>query len=279
MSQAPAYVVIGHVTHDLLPDGAVQLGGTALYAAVTATRLGWSVGVATAGAVGAAVRALLPGVAVQCAAAPRTTTFVNVYHDGERTQFLRAVAPPIPVGALPPAWRSARVIHLGPVAREIAPADLGQLAPGRLCATPQGWLRRWDATGRVSLTAAPAAAFATAAIDALVLSEGEEEANAGALIEGVLARGGLVAITHGARGSTLVQGRERCLIPTYPVAEVDPTGAGDVYAAALFMRLAAGDPPPAAAAYASAAGALSVTGPGITAIPDDTAIRRLMVSA
>ena len=276
---APAYVVVGHVTHDLLPDGGVQLGGTALYAAITATRLGWSVGVATAGDVAVAVRDLLPAAAVHCAGAADTTTFINLYRAGARTQYLRAVAPPIDLSSLPPGWRTAPIVHLGPVAQEIDPAASADLTPAWLCATPQGWLRRWQDDGLVELEAAPAGRFAAAPLRVLVLSEGEEEAKAAALIEQVRARGGLVAVTRGARGSTLLQGADRLEIPTYPVTEVDPTGAGDVYAAALFIRLAAGDAPPVAAAYASAAGALSVTGAGTSAIPDDAAIRRLMATA
>jgi sugar/nucleoside kinase (ribokinase family) len=161
------------------------------------------------------------------------------------------------------------------VAREVAPAALPALTPRWLCATPQGWLRAWDDDGLIRPVPAEAAAFA-AVPAVLVLSEGEEEAHAAALIALVRSRGGLVAVTRGARGSTLLIGDAAVPVPTYRVDEIDPTGAGDVYAAALFIRLAAGDPPPRAAAYASAAGALSVTGPGTGAIPDDVAIRRLM---
>ena len=45
----PAYLVIGHITDDLQADGSILPGSTALYAAVTALRLGLRVAVATAG--------------------------------------------------------------------------------------------------------------------------------------------------------------------------------------------------------------------------------------
>ena len=51
-SRTPQYLVIGHICADLLPDGSVVLGGTALYSALTAARLGWRVGVLTRGAFG-----------------------------------------------------------------------------------------------------------------------------------------------------------------------------------------------------------------------------------
>jgi 1D-myo-inositol 3-kinase len=272
----PDYVVIGHVTRDLQPDGRTLPGGTALFAGLTAARLGRRVAIVTAGADPDGVRALVPGAQTQCQPSAATTTFVNRYVDGQRTQYVLATAAPIDLGLVPDAWRRAPVVHLGPLTGEIAPAGLAGYAPDWLCATPQGWLRRWDADGLVTLAPPDAATFATVPLRALVLSEGSEEECSGALIGQVLARGGLVAVTRGARGSTLLHGGERLHVPAYPVEEVDPTGAGDVYAAALFIRLAAGDAPPAAAAYASAAGALCVTGPGASTIPDDAAIRRLM---
>ena len=41
------YLVIGHVAHDLTPEGS-RLGGTAAYAALTARALGYRVGIVTA---------------------------------------------------------------------------------------------------------------------------------------------------------------------------------------------------------------------------------------
>lgn len=279
MSQGPDYVVIGHVTHDLLSEAAdapVVPGGTALYAAITAARLGRRVGVATSGRLPATLASLESGTVIRCQFDERATTFVNLYHAGRRTQYIREVAPPIAVDRLPANWRCAPIIHLGPVAQEIAADSIQFLQPTWLCATPQGWLRRWNDAGLVSLGPPATDPLAHLPLAVLVLSEGAEEEQAGALMAEVEARGGLVVITRGARGSTLRQANECLEIPTYPVDEIDPTGAGDVYAAALFIRLAAGDPPAAAAAYASAAGALSVTGRGTSAIPDDAAIRRLI---
>ena len=52
--QTPDYLLIGHMTRDLLPDGGCAPGGTALYAALTAHRVGRRVGVVSA-------QATLPG--------------------------------------------------------------------------------------------------------------------------------------------------------------------------------------------------------------------------
>ena len=49
--------------------------------------------------------------------------------------------------------------------------------------------------------------------------------------------------------------------------EVDPTGAGDVFAAAFLTRYNAGGDPWEAAQYAAVAGALTVEAPDIAGIP------------
>ena len=48
MAQAPDYLVIGHVSKDLLPNGeGARAGGTATYSALTAQKLGLQAGVIT----------------------------------------------------------------------------------------------------------------------------------------------------------------------------------------------------------------------------------------
>ena len=44
----PDYLMLGHITSDLLPDGATIPGGTSLYAARTAQRLGRRPGIVSA---------------------------------------------------------------------------------------------------------------------------------------------------------------------------------------------------------------------------------------
>jgi ribokinase len=71
-----------------------------------------------------------------------------------------------------------------------------------------------------------------------------------------------VVITLGASGALLLDESGAHAIPGVPVTAVDTTGAGDAFTAALAHRLAAGDPLPVAAAYATRVAAVSVTRPG-----------------
>src|SRR5581483_8248271 len=86
--RAPEYVVIGQIVADIQPDGTAVLGGTALYSALTAARLGWRVGVLTRGRYGEvvdgiAVPSLAPyagEITIVTQDAETPTFFVNEYH-------------------------------------------------------------------------------------------------------------------------------------------------------------------------------------------------------
>jgi sugar/nucleoside kinase (ribokinase family) len=77
----------------------------------------------------------------------------------------------------------------------------------------------------------------------------------------------VVVLTTGWRGATLYQGGQGSAIPPRPAREVDPTGAGDVFAAAFLIRWQETGDPLAAARFANVAASFSVEGPGLTAIP------------
>lgn len=68
----------------------------------------------------------------------------------------------------------------------------------------------------------------------------------------------VVALKKGSRGSTLYTRDEQIECPSYQVEQVDPTGAGDCYDAALLCGLIEGKSLLEAGKMASAAGALNV---------------------
>ncbi|MEJ2212232.1 MAG: hypothetical protein P8129_24850, partial [Anaerolineae bacterium] len=86
--QIPEFVVVGHVCQDLLPDGRLGLGGSVSYAATTAQRLGYRVGVVTSAGPDLDLAQALPDTQVVCCPADETTLFENIYHNGQRTQIL-----------------------------------------------------------------------------------------------------------------------------------------------------------------------------------------------
>lgn len=265
------YLAIGHVTRDLTPGGP-RLGGTATYSALTARALGLRVALVTSMPDSlTALTAPLDGVRVANLPAEMATTFENAYTPAGRQQILSACAAPLTLESVPAAWRSARVVHLAPVAGEVPAALAAALRGTCLCVTPQGWMRHWDEAGRVSFRGWEGAAEVLAHADAVVLSI-EDVAGDEALADRYARQARVAVVTRGARGSTLYVGGEVQAIPAPPVQEIDPTGAGDVFAASFFARLCATGDPLTAARFATLLASDSVTRVGLAGIPTPAAI-------
>ncbi len=281
----PEYVVVGHCALDVQPDGSFLPGGTALYSALTAARMGMRVGILTAGDPTAIAAALAPfdtSFAIHIVPATATTTFENIPTPAGRKQTLHAWAGPILPDALPTAWRRATVLHLGPIADELPPdawaEALGADREGAwTIATPQGWLRRWGTLPspiRQETLRLPHRLLDR--LSAMIISVEERDAAEAAVRR--VARHGLGAITDGPLGVDILRRDATVRVPTFPVPMRDETGAGDVFAAAWAVGLARGEHPEIAARVACAAASLSITAPGPHGIPTTAAIDALLAT-
>lgn len=264
----PDYLALGHITRDLLPDGSHAPGGTAFYAAAAAARLGLRAAVLAAG--DAQSLPLPPaGVSLAASFSANITTFENQYGPDGRRQRLHAVGQSLSLAALPEPWRAAPIVHLAPVVHEVE-LELAASFPGALVgATPQGWMRVWQESlpALVRYQAWRPAPALLARLGLLVLSI-EDVRGDEALAASYAASCPLVAVTRGAAGATLyIDGASHTIAPCAAI-ERDPTGAGDVFAAALLAHLRETGEPLAAAAFASAAAACSIEGSGVVALPD-----------
>jgi len=231
----PEYLVIGHASKDLA-DGVYRAGGTATYSALTAHRLGLRVGVVTSGNSERPLFADEPAIAVHRQLAEHTTTFQNIYSVGRRRQYVRALAGRLTAADLPPGWDRSPIVHLGPVAQEVDPG-LAEVFPGALLGvTPQGWLRRWDERGLVSPVEWQNASRVLRMADAVVLSL-DDLGGDRRQVEVCASLARLLVLTVGQDGAFVYYQGHKQHVPAYVVAEVDPTGAGDVFAAAYFIRL------------------------------------------
>jgi pfkB family carbohydrate kinase len=262
----PDYLLLGHFTRDVLPDGATAPGGTSLYASFAAQRLGQRVAVVSAPA---ELPADLPeAIAVAFHPSPTPPTFENQYTPQGRRQILHAASEPIALADVPMEWRAAPIVHLGPVLGE-TPEELAFAFPDALLGvTPQGWMRAWgpELPGLVTYRPWHPDEKLLRRIDALVLSiedvKGDE-----ALIAEWARYCRLVALTRGALGATLFIAGQPHHVEAMPATERDPTGAGDVFAAALLVRLYETGDPLQAARFAACAAAGSVEGRGASRIP------------
>jgi sugar/nucleoside kinase (ribokinase family) len=211
----------------------------------------------------------LEGIPLACAASATSTTFENVYGSNGRTQFIRAQAAPLTADSIPPDWRHAPIVHLAPLTREIQPSLAAELDAVFLGVTPQGWLRHWDEDGRVrhDVAAWPEAAEVLPRASAVVLSL-EDIGRDWAVAERWARLAATLVITQGAEGCTVFrrgQGARQFLAPRR--AEVDPTGAGDVFAAAFFINYYETEDAWGSARFANQVAALSVTRHGLDGVP------------
>ncbi|MGH7321393.1 MAG: PfkB family carbohydrate kinase [Candidatus Rokuibacteriota bacterium] len=263
--EPPDFVAVGHVTVDETPAG-LRPGGSVLYAGLMAHQQGLRVGLLTSHGPDFPLAVLPREIEVVAVPAAATTRFALHYTPGGRTLTLRARATPLAPVHLPPHFVETGLAYLAPVADEVSP-DLAEAFPGAAVGVgAQGWCRVWDDEGRVRMRAWPDPDRVLRHAQALFLSEDDVagwEAQAVPLYQGVP----LGALTLAARGALLFVNGERHAIAPAPAVEIEPTGAGDVFAAGFLIRYNLTGDPFDAAAFAAVAGALTVEGDGIAGVP------------
>lgn len=255
------YLLIGHVSHDCTNEG-VRPGGSVTFAGRTVQALGHRPAIITSAAPDADLSALA-GLPLHIIPAEQTTTFENRYPASGRQQLLHGRAARLTTDNWPVDWTAPAIVHLAPIADEVDPDWAGRFPDSVLGLTPQGWLRAWDAAGRVFPRDWPDAARILPLATAVVLSE--EDLGSASRLELFRHYSRLLVLTTGAQGCYVYWRDEQRHFSAPTVNQVDPTGAGDIFAAAFFLRLAQTEDPWQAAEFANRIAALSVTADGLAA--------------
>jgi sugar/nucleoside kinase (ribokinase family) len=269
----PRLLAVGHVTRDLLA-GEELLGGSVAYGALAALRLGWEAAVLTSAGPDFEPERELAGIPVFWRAAAETTRFRNDYRaDGTRVQSVLARAEDIDLSLLPDEWRAPEALLIGPVAGEIHGALTPAFNASVVGAIAQGWLREIDDDGQVSARAWVDPGTDLSGVHVLFFSEHDLP---DAIVQARAFRrlAPVVVVTQGWRGLRLLADGEDLTLPGLPRPEVDPTGAGDVFATAFLIRYHETEDLRAAAAFAACAASCVVEGPGTTALGDRTEVER-----
>jgi len=260
------YLCIGHITSDVTPHGR-RVGGTVAFAGQLARTLGCRTAVLTSCRPDEPGLQALDGIQAHAIPAAETSTFENIYQDNVRRQILHGRASRITTADLPPGWPQSSIVHFGPVANEIDEELVRHFAGSIIGLTPQGWMRRWDEAGRIHADRWPAAAAVLPLADVVVLSE--EDIIDQQMLAEYVALSRLLILTENVAGCKLFwQERVRQVsAPAVPV--VDPTGAGDIFAAAFLVDYARnGRDPHQAAEFANFVAAHSITRAGLPAKMD-----------
>ena len=267
---APDFVAIGHVTLDRFGD-VVRPGGAALYAAITADRLGLSVGILTSHADDFPLELLPPRIELVSVPAAATTVFEHEQTAGERRLRVRATAQPLGVDDLPEDWRDPELVLLAPVVNEVDGALASVFESASVAAEAQGWLRDVARDGTVQSRSWPSPKGVLSRLQALFLSGADVRGQEAAMMEWVQ-RVPVAAVTAGARGALLYVNGDRYEIRPRRARQIDATGAGDVFATTWLVRYrTSGDPWDAAEAAACAA-SLAVEAEGWSGVPDAVAL-------
>jgi len=264
------YLAIGHVTFDITPDGKTP-GGTVLYSALTARSLGLRVGVVTACEESYPFPEL-DGISFSVQPSETTTTFENIYTSEGRVQILHHVAGALDLSAIPEVWRSTPIVHLAPLAREVDPTLARSFSNSTVCVTPQGFMRAWNSSGRVTVSEWPEAAFVLENSSVAVFSIEDIDSDE-SRIEEMLRSIRILAVTEGAEGARVYWNGDVRHFPAPQIQEVESTGAGDIFAACFFSKYHATRDPWVAARFAVQLASLSVTRRGMNSIPTDDEIK------
>ena len=271
----PDFVVIGHVVRDLIPQG-WRVGGTATFAAMQAQRLGLRAGVVTRIGTELALEDTLPDIDVAGRQSATTTSFENVYDGTKRRQRVQVQAEPVEEEDIPAAWREAPIVLLGPVCGEVRAGLEGAFPRSLVGVAAQGWLREVDRERRVRRRAWTGAPFWRGCRVLFVSTEdiGRRRDQLDRWSDEVP----IVALTSARRGVRVHTNAGWQTMKAFPAVEVDPTGAGDVFAAAFLVRYHETEDTVDSARFASAAAACSVEASGIERIADREEIEARMAA-
>lgn len=271
-------LAVGHVARDEFPDAEWRLGGTALYAAVAAARLGHRTALVTR--VGPPERDALErrcreeGIELHALASPVTTTFAFRYDEtGKRHLTLRARAKSLDREDVAGRLRVPRAAVYASIAHELAPSIFGTIATPSSVLVAQGYLRGWESDGRVVPREWTESAAMLATVGTAVVSE-DDLAGDLSLAER-WSQTSPVVVTLAERGARVYErgvGRD---VPGF-VADrvVDQTGAGDAFAAGLALALAEGRSLDDSARYANAVASFAVEGLGTEGLADCSRVDR-----
>lgn len=297
LKSRPAIVHIGSACRDVAPDDprGWRLGGGVTYATLTSARLGLRtaavIGVDDAArTAGELDRMREAGAELLLVPLPEGPMYHNVETPTGRVQTCVQTGVPLPIPELPAAWLEAPAWLLAPVAGEIGDPWAAALPAGAYVGVAwQGLLRRLVAGERVTRRA-PTASAILARADLVGVSHRDVAPDTPLeALTALLKPGARLVVTRGQEGGIVVtvgaSGPEAILrYWANPGArEVDPTGAGDTFLAALMSMVAeptlVGEdriPIRAGLRVAAAAGALVVEGAGLAGVPDLQAVRARM---
>ena len=269
----PTFLAIGHFCYDVSPSGYV-LGGSAAYSTIAARNLGCHARAVTAVGNNFDRRdPKLDGIYAIYQKSLNTTIFDNRYDAyGQRQQLMLALGNKLMPHNITAESCNSEIAYLCPIADEVDPDCIHSLNCALIGVTPQGWMRQWDGDSQVvSAKRWNSAPAILPHADVLILSDEDLSAYPEELEKYVeLTR--IVVLTKGKYGAALYENGRIVDSQSYPANEIDPTGAGDVFAAAFLIKYYETRSTREALNFAHCAASFAVEGEHTTNIPTLDAI-------
>jgi hypothetical protein len=263
------FVAVGHLAVDVR-NGRHILGGAAAYGCRAASGLGLATAMVTAVGEDFELFDPLAGIEIYFHRSGTSTSFENLYYKEERKQRLLGLAHPLvekDLAVLDGRLAEDAVVLYCPLAGEVK-APFRRLAEqGRCGVAPQGLFRRWDADGTIHSATWEEAPRQLADADFVSLSRSDPP-DLEAFVRGVAGRIPVLAVTEGDRGARIYAGSRIYHVPAFRREPVDPTGAGDVFAACFLIALRKGKDFLDAAQFACCAASFAVEQEGVGEVPD-----------
>ncbi len=264
--RSPEFISIGHVTYDIYP-GERLIGGSTVYSSITACNLGLSTGIITSRGLDFSGDGLLKGINVSGSLSPHTTTFCNSYYQGKRKQIVNNIANRIKKKQIPKGWDKAKIVHICPVADEVDQGIFPLFKDSLVGLTPQGLMRRWNEKGEVCPKKWVPVLKVSSLVNVLIFSE-EDIADFPEVLESYKSLIEIVILTRGAEGSILFWKGKEISFSAFKTEEKDPTGAGDVFAAAFLVQYYKTGDPIGSSRFANCVASFAVEEKGTAGIPN-----------
>ena len=208
--------------------------------------------------------------------AESSTTFRNIYTPEGREQYVTDFAEELDFSLIPKSWLMARILHFGPIAREITlPNEFPAALEGSIAYSLQGWLRNWDDQGGVYPIDLDQEIIPIRPGSAGFLSL-EDLGFDQSRLSRIKRTFPVLVLTKGKDGAEIYHGDEMIRIPAEPVDEIDPTGAGDIFAAGFMIYWVIREKSiREAGMMASKLAGLSISRPGLEGIPTIAEIHKI----
>lgn len=261
MNPFPELLCIGFACYDQ-HNGKNILGGTASYSSIMASYLGMKTALLTSVGNDFEFFDIFEkyGIEICNIQSERTTVFENIYENNTRIQYIYDRAKTLFPKDVPANWKNAPIVKFCLIADEADYSLLIQFPHALVVATIQGWLRKWDKNGKVSPKEIDWNILKN--VDIVFMSEDDILGFESALPK-MKELGNILVMTKGEKGVVIFHHGKEFEFPAFPTSAVDPTGAGDIFAASFLVKYYQTKNIEQAAAFANSTASLIVENFGI----------------